>query len=118
MDQPPELQNPARRLVLLLICLSLAGCGIASAAGGDFSAVLGSGSPHLGISDPRCEAVDRECRIIAEVPYQACCQECTIKHWNKGDLIGQLFCEDWCETHVFTEEYKSCMSDAYCWGHS
>lgn len=81
MKGKDAVKLPFTRLVLFMICLSVAGGGIV-AAQGDFSDSLVPGNPHVlqGGTRVRCENMKEVCRGVAWGPRGDCNNECTVRH--------------------------------------
>ncbi len=111
MERKHFLEMPLIRPVLFMICLSVAGCGIAAAIE-DSSAPLVQGTQV--IPGERCDQVREICGIFADVPLRSCEQECSIKHLSKGDIIGKLICDGWCKTNIRDPSYHTCLAQNRC----
>jgi hypothetical protein len=107
MQQNRDVQKEVSRLVLIMICLSAVVCGIA-AASGDFSEVT------LQKTSGECAYQRLTCQAQTISPMTVCHQVCDGRHSYKGDLIGLVICECWCNNNVYRPIYVQCMHDAGC----
>jgi hypothetical protein len=115
MERKQSDKTPFVRLVLLMVCLSVAGGGMA-AAQGDSPDTLAQddGQGPFGSDEIRCDHIKSICRGEANVPLMSCDAECKVKHLDKGDIIGQCICDGWCKTYVWGPVYHKCMRFNRC----
>lgn len=101
--------SPLARLVLFIVCLAIAASLVAAA----HYALIGL--PDESRHPPANIATDMKCNndCYRQYPYRACNEECYGKH--PGDVIGQIFCLQWCDTNVLKPYYacveQNCVMD-------